>query len=27
VTETEDYLYIGNLVSPLIGRLPKKIVH
>jgi len=27
VTETEDYLYIGNLVSPFIGRLPKKIVH
>ncbi len=24
VTETEDYLYIGNLVSPVIGRLPKK---
>jgi hypothetical protein len=27
VTETEDYLYIGNLISPVIGRLPKKIIH
>ncbi len=26
VTETDDYLYIGNLVSPVIGRLPKKII-
>ena len=25
VTETEDYLYIGSLVAPVLGRLPKKI--
>ena len=24
VTETKDYLYVGNLVSPVIGRLPKQ---
>jgi hypothetical protein len=24
VTETEDYLYIGSLVTPVLGRLPKK---
>jgi len=24
VTETEDYLYIGSLVAPVLGRLPKK---
>jgi sugar lactone lactonase YvrE len=23
VTETEDYLYIGSLVTPVLGRLPK----
>jgi len=23
VIETEDYLYIGNLVAPVLGRLPK----
>ena len=26
VTETEDYLYIGSLISPVIGRLLKKSV-
>ncbi len=25
VAETEDYLYIGSLVAPALGRLPKKI--
>ena len=24
VTETEDYLYIGSLTTPFLGRLPKK---
>ena len=24
VTEAEDYLYIGSLVAPFLGRLPKK---
>ena len=23
VTETEEYLYIGSLVTPVLGRLPK----
>ena len=27
VTEADNYLYIGNLVSPFIGRLPKNIVN
>ena len=25
VTETEDYLYIGSLVAPVLGRLPKAL--